>query len=110
MHSRSTRGAIPERPDTAQEFQKTGIPSHDASNATPVSMLRNQWVYRTAWYGLNVLLVVSILFVLYTIAWEYSTRRYLKGFSDAVVPARTSPEEKITAILTWMAHGPARLP
>ena len=34
----------------------------------------------------------------------------LEGFSDAVVPALAGPEEKISAILTWMAHGPARLP
>jgi hypothetical protein len=45
----------------------------------------------------------------YATAWEYSTRRYLKGFSDAIIPAAASPEEKIQAILDWMAHGPARL-
>jgi hypothetical protein len=27
----------------------------------------------------------------------------------AVIPAAGSPEEKIQAILDWMAHGPARL-
>src|SRR5208337_1370906 len=40
--------------------------------------------------------------------WEYSTRRYLKGFSDAIVPASSSAQVKIEAILNWMAHGPAR--
>ncbi|MGB8675831.1 MAG: transglutaminase domain-containing protein, partial [Candidatus Acidiferrales bacterium] len=40
----------------------------------------------------------------------YSTRRYLKGFADAVIPALGSSEEKIDAILNWMSHGPARLP
>jgi len=53
-------------------------------------------------------LVLSILLALYGAVWEYSTRRYLKGFSDAVVLASTSDEDKIKAILNWMAHGPAR--
>jgi hypothetical protein len=36
----------------------------------------------------------------------------LKGFSDAIVPesASSSTQEKIEAILNWMAHGPARQP
>ena len=38
------------------------------------------------------------------------TRRYLKGFSDAIVPASAPPVEKIESVLAWMAHGPARLP
>jgi hypothetical protein len=42
--------------------------------------------------------------------WEYSTRRYLKGFSDAVIPAEATAEEKIEAILSWMSRGPARRP
>jgi hypothetical protein len=34
----------------------------------------------------------------------------LKGFSDAIIPAAVSPEEKIKAILNWMSYGPPRLP
>jgi hypothetical protein len=34
----------------------------------------------------------------------------LKGFSDAVVPAVATPEQKIAGILDWMANGPARSP
>ena len=41
---------------------------------------------------------------------EYSTRRYLAGFSDAIVPATAPGDEKIEAILNWMAHGPSRYP
>ena len=63
----------------------------------------------SAWYFVNALLLVSIFAAVYATAWEYSTRRYLKGFSDAIIPAAASPEEKIQAILDWMAHGPARL-
>jgi hypothetical protein len=32
----------------------------------------------------------------------------LKGFSDAIVPATSPGDEKIEAILHWIAHGPAR--
>ena len=40
--------------------------------------------------------------------WEYSTRWYLSGFSNAVLPYSSSPENKVAAILAWMEHGPAR--
>lgn len=67
-------------------------------------------VFQTIWYALNVLLLVSILTAVYSIFWEYSTRRYLKGFSDAIIPAVAPPEERVEAILNWMSHGPARQP
>lgn len=65
-------------------------------------------IFRAAWYALNVLLFFSILLASYSILWEYSTRRYLKGFSDAVVPESSSAEGKVEAIVNWMANGPAR--
>ena len=65
-------------------------------------------VFRAVWLVATSLLIISILAVLCSIVWEYSTRRYLKGFSDAVIPAAASPEEKVQAILNWMASGPAR--
>lgn len=65
-------------------------------------------IYKIAWSAINVLILASMFFVLYAMAWEYSTRRYLAGFSDAVVPAGALPEEKISAILSWMSNGPAR--
>jgi hypothetical protein len=66
--------------------------------------------FRFVWFAVNALLVVSILFALYAVGWEFSTRRYLKGFSDAIVPATAPADEKIEAILRWMDYGPARLP
>lgn len=66
-------------------------------------------VFRAVWYAGNVLLILSVFLAAYSVAWEYSTRRYLKGFSDAIVPESSSAQEKIEAILNWMAHGPARL-
>jgi hypothetical protein len=56
----------------------------------------------------NVLLIASLFLAVYTAGWEFSTRRYLRGFSDAIVPATSPGDEKVEAILHWMAHGPAR--
>jgi SAM-dependent methyltransferase len=110
LHDRNIRTPIPQMSSVTREFPEPGTMISDASSLAAPSRLRDHWIYQTTWYGTNALLAVSLLFVLYTSVWEYSTRRYLKGFSDAVVPALASPEEKITAILTWMGHGPARLP
>ena len=63
---------------------------------------------RVCWYAVNVLLIVSLGAVLYSAGWEFSTRSYLKGFSDAIVPFSDNPEQKVEAILAWMPHGPAR--
>jgi hypothetical protein len=64
--------------------------------------------YRAAWYLVNAALTVAVVLAVYSIGWEYSTRRYLQGFSDAVIPASATDENKVQAILGWMAHGPAR--
>lgn len=39
---------------------------------------------------------------------EYSVRRYLDGFSDAIVPNSLPEEQKLDAILTWMRAEPSR--
>jgi len=65
-------------------------------------------VLRSIWALANLLLIASAVFLLYALFWEYSTRQYLRGFSDAVVPANAAPEEKVQAILDWMKSGPAR--
>ena len=57
-----------------------------------------------AWLSFNC----EFLLAMFCVGWEYSVRRYLEGFSDAVVPATATPELKIEAILNWMKHGPAR--
>jgi len=53
-------------------------------------------------------LAVSVLITAFGALWEYSTRCYLSGFSDAVVPSGAPPEEKVAAILSWMQNGPSR--
>ena len=70
--------------------------------------MRGHHFFQGVWVLTNLLFVASLLFLLCALCWEYSTRRYLAGFSDAVVPAAASPEEKVRAILDWMESGPAR--
>jgi len=65
-------------------------------------------IFRTAWWGTNVLLAAAVISLIFAAGWEYSVRRYLKGFSDAIVPEAAAPEQKVEAILEWMRHGPSR--
>src|SRR5712692_2800538 len=46
--------------------------------------------------------------MLYSCAREYSVRRYLDGFSDAIVPNTLPAEQKLEAILNWMRAEPSR--
>jgi hypothetical protein len=64
--------------------------------------------FRVSWWLVNILLVAATVSAAYTSAREYSVRRYLKGFSDAIVPAVSTPEQKVDAILEWMRSGPPR--
>jgi transglutaminase-like putative cysteine protease len=41
--------------------------------------------------------------------WEYSVRKYLRGFSDAIVADSATPQQKGEAILDWMRMGPPRM-
>jgi hypothetical protein len=65
-------------------------------------------LFRAVWYAGNILLILAILLAGYSAVWEYSTRKYLKGFSDAVVPLSSSAEARAEAILSWMSNGPSR--
>jgi len=66
-------------------------------------------IFRIIWYMVSFLLILALVAAFCSTLWEYSTRRYLKGFSDAVVPESSSTEEKVEAIVNWMMNGPARL-
>jgi hypothetical protein len=55
-----------------------------------------------------VLLAVAIVSLVYTGIREYSVRRYLDGFSDAIVPNFLPGEQKVEAILNWMRIEPSR--
>jgi hypothetical protein len=65
-------------------------------------------VFRLIWTTSNFFLTLAALIFAASAVWEYSTRQYLNGFSDAVVPHDVSPQQKVESILVWMAHGPAR--
>jgi Transglutaminase-like superfamily len=70
--------------------------------------MKKQSIFQAASFAINVLLISSVLLSLFGLVWEYSTRWYLSGFSNAVLPYSASPEEKVAAILAWMQQGPAR--
>ena len=70
--------------------------------------MRREHVFQSFNFLVNILLISSVLLTLFGLAWEYSTRWYLQGFSNAVLPYSSSPEEKVAAILAWMERGPAR--
>ena len=54
------------------------------------------------------MLVVAMLSLALAGGWELSVRKYLKGFSDAIISANATPEQKVEAILDWMRNGPPR--
>lgn len=70
--------------------------------------MKQHAIFRIAWWSVNLLLAASLIALLFAGGWEHSVRRYLKGFSDAIVPAMASPEQKVEAILNWMRNGPSR--
>jgi hypothetical protein len=59
-------------------------------------------MFRAAWWASNTLLAVALLGLMYSGVREYSVRRYLDGFSDAIVPNFLPAEQKVEAILDWM--------
>jgi hypothetical protein len=54
------------------------------------------------------LILVGVAVLSYGLAWNYATRRYLEGFSDAIVPLNGSSEQKSQALLDWLRHTPDR--
>ena len=66
-------------------------------------------ISRPLWWLVNLLVLVTLLCTTWTGSREYSVRRYLSGFSDAIIPQADPPQEKVEAILDWMRYGPPRL-
>jgi hypothetical protein len=67
-----------------------------------------QNLFRAVWRAVNIALVGSLIALVYSAGWEHSVRDYLDGFSDAVIPSNTTPEQRVDAILQWMRNGPPR--
>jgi hypothetical protein len=70
--------------------------------------MKKESFFQAVSFFINTVLISSVLLTLFGLAWEYSTRWYLSGFSNAVLPYSSSPENKVAAILDWMQQGPAR--
>ena len=70
---------------------------------------RGHAVFRGIWWSTNLLLLCAFGALIYSAGWEYSVRRYLDGFSDAIVPSSEPPERQVEAILDWMRKGSSRL-
>lgn len=66
------------------------------------------FLFRVVWRGVNLLLVAAVTLSLYAGFREYSVRRYLDGFSDAIVPNVMPENQKLEAILDWMRAEPSR--
>jgi hypothetical protein len=69
---------------------------------------RRHPVFRAIWRSSNLLLAVALVSLAYSGVREYSVRRYLDGFSDAIVPNFLPTEQKVRAILNWMRIEPSR--
>ena len=65
-------------------------------------------VFRAVWWSSNLLLALALFALLYTGVREFSVRRYLDGYSDAIVPNFLPAQEKVEAILKWMRAEPSR--
>ena len=70
---------------------------------------RQYRAFRVIWWSSNLLLATAFAAMLSTCVREYSVRRYLDGFSDAIVPNGQPPEQKVEAILNWMHAEPSRV-
>src|SRR3984957_15720863 len=81
-------------------------------NFSAVSLVRegSYRVFDIASTTVSLFLLAASLFAVYSIGWEFSTQRYLKGFSDAIVPSTAPTEQKGDSLLAWMVYGPTRLP
>lgn len=71
--------------------------------------MKPHYGFRLIWWLSNLLLAAALLLTVWSGIWELSVRRYLRGFSDAVIPESSSSQEKVEAILDWMRNGPPRL-
>jgi hypothetical protein len=69
---------------------------------------RRHRIFRLMWWSSNALLAVALVAMLYSFGREYSVRRYLDGFSDAIVPNSLPAEQRVAAILSWMRAEPSR--
>ena len=68
-----------------------------------------RWQFALVRHASSALVIATFALIVCGLAWNYSTRRYLKGFADAVIPLEGSPQEKTEALLKWFRDGPHRI-
>jgi len=71
--------------------------------------LSTRLIFRSAWWRTNLFLILALAGTVGWGVWEFATRQYLKGFSDAIVSEAAAPQQKAEAILASMSNGPPRL-
>jgi hypothetical protein len=71
--------------------------------------VKSHFIFRLIWWTCNALLAAALVATVCSGVWEISVRRYLRGFSDAIIPEAAAPQQKAEAILAWMLKGPPRL-
>lgn len=71
--------------------------------------VKSYLIFRLIWWTGNLLLAAALIATVCSGIWEISVRRYLRGFSDAILPEAAAPQQKAEAILAWMLKGPPRL-
>jgi hypothetical protein len=60
-------------------------------------------------FASRVFMLAALILFACSLAWNFSTRTYLRGFADAIVPLAGSPEEKTEALAEWFHHEPRRI-
>ena len=56
----------------------------------------------------KVITILALVLFVCGLAWNFSTRRYLTGFADAIIPLTGTQEEKTEALVEWFHHEPRR--
>lgn len=59
-------------------------------------------------FASRLVMFSALAVTVYGLGWDFSTRRYLKGFADAIVPLSGSPQERTEALVEWFQHEPRR--
>src|SRR5437879_8386084 len=65
-------------------------------------------MFRTLRWSSSLIVALAFAALIYSCVREYSVRRYLDGFSYAIVPDVLPAEQKVNAILSWMRAEPSR--
>lgn len=87
---------------------QSGAGESPAPDFTGVVPAGRHPIFAAIWFAATLLLILAIVMVVCSASWEYSTRRYLEGFADAVLPVNQNAQARIQAILDWMQSGPVR--